>query len=64
MNRSAGRDLRDGSSVCRLVAADVGAGRVLDALFGVGVLGLARCGPVFFFGFAVDDEFGEGVWMG
>jgi hypothetical protein len=52
---SAGRDSHDVGSIARRVTADVGGGGVLDALLGVGVLGLAGCGPVFLFGFAVDD---------
>ena len=53
-----GHDIR---GVGGRVAADVGGGGVLDALLGVGVLGLAGCGPVFVFGFAVYDEAREGV---
>ena len=56
-----GHDVR---SIGGGVAADVGDGRILDALLCVGVLGLAGCGPVFLFGFAIYDEAGESVWLG
>lgn len=58
----AGRDLHDIGGVGGLVAADVSVGRVLDALFGVGVLGAACRGPVFVVArFPIDDEFRESV---
>lgn len=54
-------DTDDVRSILGRVAADVGDGRVFDALLGVGVFGLAGCGPVAGFGNGVDDEAGKGV---
>lgn len=51
----------DIGGIAGLVAAYVTRGRVLDALFRVGIFGLACCGPVFFFGLAVHDEAGKGI---
>lgn len=64
MDRGTGGDGGDVGGVGVAVAADVGDGRVLDALLALGVLGHARDGPVFFFRDAVDHQAGEGVWTG
>ena len=61
MNRRAGQYFSHVGSCCGRIAADVAAGGVFDAAFALGVFGLARDGPVFGFGDAVDDEPREGV---
>jgi hypothetical protein len=58
----AGGDVDDIGCVAGIVAADVGYSWVLDALLGICIFCLAGCGPIFLFGFAVDDETRESVY--
>jgi hypothetical protein len=53
VDRSTGRDSYDICGADGRIATNVSSRGIFDALFGVGVLGLTGCGPVFFFGFAV-----------
>jgi hypothetical protein len=61
VNCCASRDGHDVGSFSGRVATNVGGRWIFDALFRVGIFGLAGCGPVLFFGFAVHDETGKGV---
>jgi hypothetical protein len=57
------RHTDDVRGVTGRVAADIRRRGVFDALLCVCVFGLAGCEPVFFLGFGVDDEPGEGIWV-
>jgi hypothetical protein len=58
---SSSRYRHDVGRVARLVAANVGSGRVFNALLGILVFRDTRCGPIFFLGFPVNDEPREGI---
>lgn len=64
VDRGAGRNLNGFGRILRRVAADVCAGRAQHAGFAIGVLGLARSGPISIFRLAVDDESWERVCDG